>query len=39
MQAVINNKILLYSTEKSIQYLVIHCNGTEYKKECIYMYN
>ena len=33
----INNKVLLYSAENCIQYPVIHHNGKEYKKECIYM--
>ena len=28
----INNKVLLYSTENYIQYLVINHNGKEYKK-------
>ena len=34
----INNKVLLYSTEKYIQYPMINHNGKEYKKECIYIY-
>ena len=33
----INNKVLLYSTENYIQYPVINRNGTEYKKEYIYI--
>ena len=33
----INNKVLLYSTGKYIQYPVINHNGKEYKKECIYI--
>ena len=35
----INNKALLYSTGNYIQYLVIHHNGKENEKECIYTYN
>ena len=35
----INNKVLLYCTEKLIQYPVINHNGKEYEKECICMYN
>ena len=35
----INNKVLLYRTEKLIQYPVINHNGKEYEKECICMYN
>ena len=35
----INNKVLLYSTGDYIQYPRINHNGTEYKKECIYVYN
>ena len=35
----INNKVLLYNTGNYIQYPVINCNGKEYEKECIYMYN
>ena len=35
----IHNKVLLYSTGNSIQYLVINHNGKEYEKECMYMYN
>ena len=34
----INNKVLLYSTGKYIQYPMINHNGKEYKKECIYIY-
>ena len=33
-----NNKVLPYSTENYIQYLVINHNGKEYKKEYIYIY-
>ena len=33
----INNKILLYSTGKYIQYLVIAYNGKEYEKEYTYV--
>ena len=32
----INNKVLLYSTGKYIQYPVINHNGKEYEKEYIY---
>ena len=35
----IKNKVLLYSTGNYIQYPVIHQNGKEYEKECIYMYS
>ena len=35
----INNKVLLYSTGKYIQYPVINHHGKEYEKEGIYMYN
>ena len=36
----INNKVLLYSTEKYIQYPMTNHNGKEcLKKECVYMYN
>ena len=35
----INNNVLLYGTGKYIQYPVIKCNGKQYEKECIYMYN
>ena len=35
----INNKVLLYSTVNYIQYPGINCNGKEYKKQCIYVYN
>ena len=34
----IKNKVLLYSTEKYIQYLVINHNGKEYVKENMYMH-
>ena len=34
----INNKVLLYSTENSIQYSLINHHGKEYEKECIYIY-
>ena len=35
----INNKVLLYSTKKYIQYPMINHNGKEYfKKEYIYIY-
>ena len=34
----INNKVLLYSTGKYIQYPVINHNGKEYEKECVCMY-
>ena len=33
----ISNKVLLNSTENSIQYLVINHNGKEYEKEYIYI--
>ena len=33
----INNKVLLYSTGNSIQYLVINHNGKEYLKRIVYM--
>ena len=33
----INNKVLLYSTGKFIQYPVINHNGKEYEKECMYI--
>ena len=33
----INNKVLLYSTGKYIQYPVINHNGKEYEKEYIYI--
>ena len=33
-----NNKVLLRSTGKDIQYSVISHNGKEYEKECIYIY-
>ena len=32
-------KVLRYSTGNYIQYPVINCNGKEYEKEYIYMYN
>ena len=37
---VINNKVLLYSTENYIQYPMINNNGKEYslKRMCIYIY-
>ena len=35
----INNKVLLHSTGNYSQYPVIHHNGREYWKECIYVYN
>ena len=35
----INNKVLLYSTGKYIQYPLINHNGKEYKKEHLYVYN
>ena len=34
----INNKVLLYSTEKYIQYLLITYSGKESEKEYIYIY-
>ena len=34
----INNKVLLYSTEKYIQYLLITFSGKESEKEYIYIY-
>ena len=34
----INNKVLLYSTENYIQYLVTDHNGKEYFKKYIYIY-
>ena len=34
----LNNKVLLYSTGKYIQYTVINHNGKEYKKN-VYMWN
>ena len=37
MMKQINNKVLLYSTENYIQYLVINRNGKEYEKEYIYI--
>ena len=33
----VNNKVLLYSTENYIQYLMINHNGKEYKKKNVYM--
>ena len=33
----INNKVLWYSTENYIQYLMINHSGKEYKKECTYI--
>ena len=33
----VNNKVLLYSTENSIQYLIISHNGKEYLKMHIYV--
>lgn len=34
----INDQVLLYSTGKCIQYLMINQNGGEYsKRECVYM--
>ena len=33
----INNKVLLYSTENYIQYLVINYNGKESEKEYLYL--
>ena len=33
----INNRVLLYSTGKYIQYPVINHNGKEYEKEYIYV--
>ena len=37
----VNNKVLLYSTENYIQYLMINHNGKEYFKRNVYinMYN
>ena len=35
----ISNKVLLYSTGKSIQYPVVNHNGKQYEKECVYVYN
>ena len=35
----INNKILLHSTGKYIQYPMVKHNGKEYEKEYTYMYN
>ena len=34
-----NSRVLLRSIGNYIQYPVINCNGREYEKECIYMYN
>ena len=34
----INNKVLLYSMGKYIQYPVINHNRKEYEKECVYIY-
>ena len=34
----INNKVLLYSAENYIQYLVLNHNGKENKKEYVYIY-
>ena len=34
----VNNKVLLYSTGNSIQYIVITYNGKEYEKEYVYIY-
>ena len=34
----VKNKVLLHSTENSIQYLIINHNGKEYKEGCIYIY-
>ena len=34
----INNKVLLYSTGKYIQYLIINHSGKEHEKEYIYIY-
>ena len=31
----INNEVLLYTTGNYIQYPMINCNGSKYKKECI----
>ena len=31
------NKVLLYSTGKCVQHLVINHNGKEYEKECVYV--
>ena len=31
------NKVLLYSTGKCVQHLVINHNGKEYEKECVYI--
>ena len=33
----INKKVLQYSTENCIQYLIISYNGKEYEKECTYI--
>ena len=33
----INNKVLLYSTRNSIQYLVINHDGKQYFKKNVYM--
>ena len=35
----INNKVLLYSAGKCIQYPVINHGGKEYENKFIYMYN
>ena len=34
----INNKVLLYSAENYVEYLVLNHNGKEYKKEYVYIY-
>ena len=36
-QNVINNKVLLYSTENYIQYPMINHNGKEYFKKNVYI--
>ena len=33
----VNNKVLLYNTENTIQYLGTNRNGKEYKKEYMYV--
>ena len=35
----IHNRVLLQSTGNFIQYPAVNHNGTDYKKEYIYMYN
>ena len=35
----INSKVLLYSTENCVQYLMRNHDGRKYKKECVHTYN